>query len=187
MPGRPHKLQPDEALEKAMLLFWEHGYESTSLNMLEQHLGAGRQSIYNTFGDKKSLFLQAYRHYLNTHLQAACELLQQGNTPQEKLRNLFYNTLDCADGKHLGCFVGNTIATPSAHQPEIEAVSDEAVKKFTTALRATISPLYTDKEQLNATTWNLFVLFQGCQLVAKQKNIRKNLIKAINRTIDHLP
>lgn len=62
--GRPLSFDRDAALHKAMLLFWEHGYEATSLNDLTSALGVTPSSIYSAFGDKKGLFFDAVGLYL---------------------------------------------------------------------------------------------------------------------------
>lgn len=63
--GRPLSFDRDAALHKAMLLFWEHGYEATSLNDLTTALGVTPSSIYSAFGDKKGLFFDAVGLYLS--------------------------------------------------------------------------------------------------------------------------
>ena len=63
--GRPLSFDRDAALRKAMLLFWEHGYEATSLNDLTTALGVTPSSIYSAFGDKKGLFFDAVGLYLS--------------------------------------------------------------------------------------------------------------------------
>lgn len=62
--GRPLSFDRDAALHQAMLLFWEHGYEATSLNDLTSALGVTPSSIYSAFGDKKGLFFDAVGLYL---------------------------------------------------------------------------------------------------------------------------
>ena len=64
-PGRPLSFDRDAALDKAMLLFWRHGYEGTSLNDLTATMGVTPPSIYTAFGDKKRLFLEAVNRYLS--------------------------------------------------------------------------------------------------------------------------
>ena len=64
-PGRPLSFDRDVALDKAMLLFWRHGYEGTSLNDLTAAMGVTPPSIYAAFGDKKRLFLEAVNRYLS--------------------------------------------------------------------------------------------------------------------------
>lgn len=63
--GRPLSFDREAALHKAMLLFWEHGYEATSLSDLTSALGVTPSSIYSAFGDKKGLFLDAVGLYLS--------------------------------------------------------------------------------------------------------------------------
>ncbi|KQT07230.1 TetR family transcriptional regulator [Methylobacterium sp. Leaf399] len=63
--GRPLSFDRDAALHQAMLLFWRHGYEATSLSELTAAMGVRPPSIYAAFGDKKGLFLAAVDRYLS--------------------------------------------------------------------------------------------------------------------------
>ncbi len=63
--GRPLSFDREAALHQAMLLFWRHGYESTSLADLTAAMGVTAPSIYAAFGDKKRLFLAAVDRYLS--------------------------------------------------------------------------------------------------------------------------
>jgi AcrR family transcriptional regulator len=62
--GRPRSFDRDAALERAMLLFWEHGYEATSMAELTSAMGISPPSLYAAFGDKQALFLQAVDRYV---------------------------------------------------------------------------------------------------------------------------
>jgi len=62
--GRPRAFDRSAALERAMLLFWEHGYEATSLAQLTSAMGISPPSLYAAFGDKQALFLAAVDHYV---------------------------------------------------------------------------------------------------------------------------
>ncbi|MCP2263929.1 transcriptional regulator, TetR family [Promicromonospora thailandica] len=61
--GRPRAFDPDEALEKAMIFFWQHGYEGASLAGLTKAMGISTTSMYATFGNKEQLFRKALRRY----------------------------------------------------------------------------------------------------------------------------
>lgn len=63
-PGRPLSFDRPEALRRAMLLFWRHGYEATSVSRLCAEMGITPPSLYGAFGDKKKLFMQAVDLYL---------------------------------------------------------------------------------------------------------------------------
>jgi len=62
--GRPRSFDREAALERAMLLFWEHGYEATSLSELTSVMGISPPSLYAAFGDKQTLFLEAVDRYI---------------------------------------------------------------------------------------------------------------------------
>src|SRR5687768_16430305 len=65
--GRPKAFDRDDVLDRAMELFWQRGYEATSIGDLVDHLGVGRQSLYDTFGDKYALYREALDHYRDHH------------------------------------------------------------------------------------------------------------------------
>ena len=61
--GRPKTFDRETALDAAMLLFWERGFEQTCVDDLAAAMGIRTSSLYATFGDKETLFLQAIEHY----------------------------------------------------------------------------------------------------------------------------
>jgi AcrR family transcriptional regulator len=75
--GRPISFDRDAALEAAMLLFWERGYEGTSMADLTQAMGLNPSSIYAAFGDKNALFQQAVKRYTEMRAQYAVKALEE--------------------------------------------------------------------------------------------------------------
>ena len=61
--GRPRSFDEDEVVGRAMLAFWDHGYEGASIATLERATGLGRVSLYNAFGDKHGLFMRGLDRY----------------------------------------------------------------------------------------------------------------------------
>ncbi|WP_139671923.1 TetR/AcrR family transcriptional regulator [Pseudomonas sp. F16(2018)] len=66
MAGRPREFDKQQALRKAMRLFWEHGYEGTSMSALVSALGIASARIYAAFGSKQQLFEEAVALYEST-------------------------------------------------------------------------------------------------------------------------
>lgn len=81
--GRPRAFDRSAALERAMLLFWEHGYEATSLAQLTSAMGISPPSLYAAFGDKQALFLQAVEHYLTRGGAGTQSLMDDAHTARE--------------------------------------------------------------------------------------------------------
>lgn len=64
--GRPRVFDVQEALARALELFWKHGYEGTSLAMLTSAMGINTPSLYSAFGNKEQLFRRALAFYLES-------------------------------------------------------------------------------------------------------------------------
>ncbi|TFW28715.1 TetR/AcrR family transcriptional regulator [Duganella callida] len=75
--GRPRTFDADTALDKAMKVFWEKGYEGSSLPELTEAMGMNRPSLYAVFGNKENLFRLALERYGATHDPVLEEALQQ--------------------------------------------------------------------------------------------------------------
>jgi AcrR family transcriptional regulator len=90
--GRPIGFDKDRALEAAMLLFWERGFEGTSMADLTQAMGLNPSSIYAAFGDKNALFQLAVKRYMEIRAQYAVKALEEP-TLERVIRALFDNTI----------------------------------------------------------------------------------------------
>ena len=90
--GRPISFDKDAALEAAMLLFWERGFEGTSMADLTQAMGLNPSSIYAAFGDKHALFQLAVKRYMEMRAQYSGKALEEP-TLEKVVRALFDNTV----------------------------------------------------------------------------------------------
>jgi AcrR family transcriptional regulator len=90
--GRPISFDKDVAMEAAMLLFWERGYEGTSVSDLTQAMGLNPSSIYAAFGDKHALFQLAVKRYMEMRAQYAGKAMEEP-TLEKVVRALFDNTV----------------------------------------------------------------------------------------------
>lgn len=111
--ARNKEFDEDEVLLKAMRLFWEQGYEKTSINDLVECMGIHRRSLYDTFGDKHQLFLKAterYTKFLNMYFQTG---INRTDSSKQALSFLFDFIIEGYEDKPSGCLLVN-IATELA-------------------------------------------------------------------------
>jgi len=100
----------EETLDKAMRAFWAKGYEATSLETLVADMGIKRGSIYATYGDKRSLFIESLRRYEEKYRKEFLRALARNRSPREAISLVFNEAVDAAlsDDSRSGCFLVNT-------------------------------------------------------------------------------
>jgi TetR/AcrR family transcriptional regulator, transcriptional repressor for nem operon len=94
---RTKEFSPDEALDACLDVFWANGYEKTSLDALMQASGVARQSLYDTFGDKRSLYLLALARYRDTNHAALRARFSSGQPVRENVAAVLLGL--CAEGR----------------------------------------------------------------------------------------
>lgn len=113
--ARPQQFSTDEVLDKAMLLFWEQGYEATSIGELEERTGLSRSSIYQAFRSKRGLFDRVLDRYVDLRIGSMLEQLETGEAGLEAITGFFSRIADAVaheptiDGT-LGCLMVNSTA-----------------------------------------------------------------------------
>lgn len=115
---RPRSFDRDDALEAALGLFWAKGYEATSLADLTRAMGLSKSSLYDTFGDKHTLFLAAFDRYADTRLGPALAMLEDTSRPARIRLEAFlrrFITIKVRDGDRRGCMIGNTAVELAPH------------------------------------------------------------------------
>ncbi|NHB58261.1 TetR/AcrR family transcriptional regulator [Acinetobacter sp. 194] len=105
--GRPKCFDENQALEKAMLLFWQYGYEATSISDLTQSLGITAPSLYGTFGDKVELFKKSLDYYLANEACPIDEIFKQAKTAKIAMELYLFENLKrlIQDHKPTGCML----------------------------------------------------------------------------------
>lgn len=109
--ARPKSFDDAAVLDRALQLFRQRGFEGTSMSDLEAHLGLGRQSLYNTFGDKRQLYLKAldlYQREANSQMLAMLEAPDAGLDDLERWLAANAATVT-VPGAAAGCFTVNSI------------------------------------------------------------------------------
>src|SRR6266478_2085673 len=121
--ARPREFDRDRALKKAMDVFWEKGYEATSTDDLVRAMSIGRQSMYDTFGDKHQLYLEALRLY---EANSGAELFKRIYECPSPFVAICDYILSIADGtsadRSRGCFYVNATNELAPSDPDVAAV-----------------------------------------------------------------
>lgn len=114
----------DAVLDRAVELFWARGYAGTSIADLEQHLDIGRQSLYDTFGDKRRLFLKALDRYSRWTADQLTGILLAQDSGLAAIRAYFQSTVEFLTplGQRKGCLVANSVLEFGQTDAEVGAL-----------------------------------------------------------------
>lgn len=143
--GRPRSFDRDEAITKAMHLFWEHGFEGVSLEQLRREMGGiSSASFYAAFDSKEALYRTALAQYLTTHGTVMSALRDESLAPRERIGQALRRSthMQTDPGHPTGCMVtlsgmicsensasvqALTIAERAANRADIRACIDAAI------------------------------------------------------------
>ena len=113
-----------DAVDKAMQVFWAKGYVDTSIADLLEATGLKRSSLYNAFGGKRDLFVKALRKYDLENSRATLSKLEAIEDPHQVIQTLFEGVIQEAltDPDHKGCLLVNTSLELPTHDKEIQTL-----------------------------------------------------------------
>ncbi len=119
--ARTKDFDENEVLGKAIAVFWRNGYNGTSMQELVDGLGISRSSLYDTYGDKHTLFIKALESYQNEASGKVCAIINSAEPAKEKIKKLleFITAELLNDKEHKGCFMVNAEVEVAPHDPEV--------------------------------------------------------------------
>ena len=116
--SRPREFDEQLALQAAKEVFWQRGYEATSLTELLAAMGLSKSSFYETFGSKRELFLRSLGRYRDERVDTLRRLLAGGTTARQAIEALFRAAIDCES--HKGCMACNEAVELAARDADVE-------------------------------------------------------------------
>ena len=134
--ARPITYDPDQALDRAMDLFWARGYREVSVDDLVQSTGLNRHSLYGHYGSKYGLAKEALRRYCEESIKRVHDVLVEPGTPTERLRRFMrLHGSDCPDpwfanSMDRGCFALRMATEMRQEHPEINAMVEGGMSKL---------------------------------------------------------
>ena len=191
--ARKKGFNEDEALETAMLLFWKMGYEATSMQALEDNMQLSRTSIYNAFGNKRSLFELALNTYLNTVLKKFITVLNETVSTKEASKNVLYEVINLHFNKDNpgGCMLVLSILENHQHDNEMKNMLDSALKKLNKEIVKRLEQGVKDgdfkkSENCKSTGNQVTALITGMIVMAKASFQKKELESIIDNFMETL-
>lgn len=119
--ARPRTFEEPAALDAAIGCFWSRGYEATSVRDLAAAMGIGGPSLYNTFTDKRTLFVRALERYMDSATRERITRLEQTLKPKQAIRQFIGEIVERSvnDPERRGCFLINSALEVAPHDPEL--------------------------------------------------------------------
>jgi TetR/AcrR family transcriptional regulator, transcriptional repressor for nem operon len=179
--ARSKEFDPKRALAKAMRVFWRVGYQNTSIEVLMREMGIAKQSLYDTFGDKRDLYLKALAYYRDDTNGKMERMLEKAPSVKDGIAKLLYGLAGETPEQHeRGCLllsanmqrdVKDAVLTDFLrdNQERVEAI-------FVKALRRAQKQGELSRTQDPTALGRFFVVtIQGMRAAARLKSDRKAL------------
>lgn len=146
--GRPRKTDVDTVLDTAMKLFWENGYEATSMNDVAAKTGMAKPGLYATFGNKDALYEKALARYFSRSDQIVANLASSTAPIAQSVREFLdtiAHSVTSADAP-CGCFLTNTLVETAGKPSDIAALGRQLNENRNAAFTQRFRRAATDAE-----------------------------------------
>ena len=172
--GPDKQFDPEIALDKAMRLFWAKGYAATGVSELLETMEIGRKSLYDTYGNKRALYIKALDRYSQTIVREIHRALNNPDRPALENVRAVMRDMAATHSKPMspGCLLGVSMAQFRTDDAEMAAVIGQHMKRVERAYHKAFATAQAEGD-LKPTTnvRNLARLFmsahQGLTLIGR--------------------
>jgi len=192
--ARTKDFDEDEVLKKAMNLFWHKGYNGTSMQDLVDGLGISRSSMYDTFGDKHTLFIRALENYKQMATTEMKAIVDNAPSAKAAIRRMFELTVNelLSDDQHKGCFLVNAGVEMAPHDAEVNKMlcdNDRQLEKyFNEAIRkGQDSGEISNEQSSHALAQFILNSIKGMRVTAKSaadKKVFRDIVEVTMKVLD---
>ena len=188
---RTKEFDYDRALDDATRLFWDKGYEATSIQDLVDATGVNRASLYQTFGGKRELFQKALERFQAADEQSFVCLTTGCDPGLAKIRRVFEQAACQVVDNPKGCFVINSIAELSTQDEDIRGMSKQVREQIENFFASSLKDARRRKElppgkDIRAVARFLTNAFFGLRVMAKMQPNRELVDDIVLSTLDAL-
>src|ERR1700751_2593303 len=133
--ARTKEFNPEKSLDAAVEVFWQQGYEHTSLDALMEKMGIARQSLYDTFGDKRALYLKALERYRDRNHAYLRNVFEGDRSLKKGFSRIFTDLIEESRKEHeRGCLLLSANLELASH--------DQMVAQFLRENQATVEEIF---------------------------------------------
>ena len=188
--GRPREFDEGAALEAAMGAFWRKGYEATSLAGLCDATGLHKGSLYQTFGSKHELFMQALRHYIDGHFSEVAKAMESSDSPIGNIRAAMQKAVSIVSGDS-GCLMVNSLVELAPHdsvvRETLQATAQRRMQKMAELVaQAQAAGEIRDDNPPEAIAMQLMVTLAGLSATMKGFLSEKQAMQTIDTVLGTL-
>ena len=191
--GRPLSFNRDAALQKAMLMFWRHGYETTSVADLTTAMGITAPSLYTAFGDKKRLFLEAAQRYAGDP-EVMAQTIDGAPTAYAAAHEMLTAAAIAytGDATPRGCLLASATASGSAASADVQSaiadirgsIAQRLGARVNRDIAAGVLPAETDAAALAGL---VMAVTQGMSTLARDGLPRAGLLAIVETALQGWP
>jgi TetR/AcrR family transcriptional regulator, transcriptional repressor for nem operon len=164
-PGRPREFCEVAALDAALEVFWQRGYDATTLDELTEAMGLSRSSFYGCFKSKHHTLLAAVQHYCDVSFRRL-QALAAGDSKHGNIRAILRAMADPHGGRR-GCFLVNCITALSPHDPEVIAISHHQLARVEALIAAQFERSGLEPELAGSKARALLSMAMGATMLRK--------------------
>jgi TetR/AcrR family transcriptional repressor of nem operon len=171
---RKKKFDEDAVLERAVNLFWRKGYHATTAQDMVDELGISRSSLYDTYVDKRTIFIKSLKRYEEITTDTLIDMLGKAKNPERAIHRIFRDIIQqsLADNFSKGCLMVNTSVELANNDQEIAGIIHHNNRRAEAALTRMIKKgqeegLFSKREKAIAFAHFIFGTRRTLQLVAR--------------------
>jgi TetR/AcrR family transcriptional repressor of nem operon len=173
--GRTRTFDLEQALDTAVEMFWQHGFDATSIQNLCQAMEIQPGSVYAAFGSKRDLFVATLRRYIETVSAEAVARIDGAESGLQGLRDYFAHLVDAmVDGKRRwGCLITNSVVELAQRDPELAGLFAAHLTRLQASFAAALARAAEDGELRPGagpeSAGLLVAVVQGMNVMAKTR------------------
>ncbi|MGI9452446.1 MAG: TetR/AcrR family transcriptional regulator [Geminicoccaceae bacterium] len=180
--ARPREFDPQEALQKAVQMFWEKGYNATSVDEVVRRTGVAKYGIYGTFGTKHELFMKVLEQYAGDRHKDIQRPLRQPDAALPEIRAFFKAVPKLITDKAYpgGCLVANTGVELGQQDPEISGFVKAFFRDTTSVMKGCLERAVErgeldEKTDVSTLATYLVTEFRTALMLARSGHSRRDI------------